>query len=141
VEQADDKDIQSKNMTDDKLQLNDLSPYYKRVEIIKDTAEQIKKDFEIFSESITFSGSPNTAYDELKSQIEPIISKLMNNNYERLLSVLYRIDVNEKSMSEEIYQRNDEEPSSIITDLIIERELKKVIIRNYFKNNQGKKNV
>jgi len=128
-------------MPDDKLQLNDLSPYYKRVEIIKDTAEQIKKDFEIFSESITFSGNPKTAYDELKSQIEPVISKLMNNNYERLLSVLYRIDVNEKSISEEIYRRNDEEPSSIITDLIIERELKKVIIRNYFKNNQGKKNV
>ena len=111
-------------MTGDKLQLNDLSPYYKRVEIIKDTAEQIKKDFEIFSESITFSGNPNSAYDELKSQIEPIISKLMNNNYERLLTVLYRIDVNEKSISEEIYRRNDEESPSIITDLIIERELK-----------------
>ena len=124
-------------MTDDKLQLNDLSPYYKRIDLIKDTAEQIKKDFEIFSESITFSGNANTAYDELKSQIEPIISKLMNNNYERLLSVLYRIDVNEKSISEKIYHRYDEEPSSIITDLIIERELKKVLIRNYFKNNQG----
>ena len=120
-------------MTDDKLQLNDLSPYYKRIDLIKDTAEQIKKDFEIFSESITFSGNANTAYDELKSQIKPIISKLMSNNYERLLSILYRIDVNEKIISEEFYQRNNEEPSSIITDLIIERELKKVVIRRYFK--------
>jgi len=120
-------------MTDNKLHFNDLSSYYKRVEIIKDTAEQIKKDFEIFSESITLSDNPNTAYDELKSQVEPIIAKLMNNHYERLLSVLYRIDVNEKSISEEIYRRNDEEPSSIITDLIIERELKKVVIRRHFK--------
>ena len=120
-------------MIKDKLNFNDLSSYYKSVEIIKDTAEQIKKDFEIFSESITLSDNPNTAYDELKSQVEPIIAKLMNNHYERLLSVLYRIDVNEKSISEEIYRRNDEEPSSIITDLIIERELKKVVIRRHFK--------
>jgi len=115
------------------LQLNDLTPYYKKLDLVRQTAEQIIKDFEIFSEPITFSGNPKTAYDELKSQIAPIISKLMSNNYERLLSVLYRIDVNEKSISEEIYRRNDEEPSSIITDLIIERELKKVVIRRYFK--------
>lgn len=114
------------------LQLNNLSVYHKQVEIIRATAEQIIKDFEVFGEKIEFSGNAEAAYGELKSQILPIISRLISGNFEKFLSLLYRIDVSEKSVKE-IFQDHPQKPEERISEMIIERELKKVIIRKYYK--------
>ena len=117
------------------LQLTDLSPYYRRLELVEQTAQQIIKDFGIHGQEITFSGNADTAYDELTSQIKPIIGELMDKEYEKFLSILYTIDLNEKTLAPETDGNTSDKQIDTITHLIIERELKKVVIQEHFRQN------
>lgn len=112
------------------LNESELAPFLNREELIILTTEQIKKDFDLFNVEIKFSGNSEKAYEELFSQIEPFITKLINTNYEKLLSVLYKIDVSEKRISEVVNKSKN--ISDEITRLIIFRELQKVIIKKHY---------
>lgn len=107
----------------------DLSQYHNRIDIIRDTAKQVQKDFEIHGEDIFFSGNPETAYAELYGQLQTIISGLIDENKHKLLSLLYNIDINESIAVE---AASEESPSEAITQLILDRELQKVLTRHYF---------
>jgi hypothetical protein len=121
------------------LNLKDLTIYQQQLDLVKSTADQLIKDFEIFGFEIQFSGNNQLAYTELTSQVVPIIGKLINHDYERLLSLMYKIDLNEKEINIIISDFSKQETILEITHLILERELKKVVIKQYFKNqeNQG----
>ncbi|MCX6294580.1 MAG: hypothetical protein NTX97_00710 [Bacteroidetes bacterium] len=60
------------------MNLTDLSQYINRLDLIKDTADQIIKDFDMFGMEIKFSGNAFNAYEELFDQIEPHIKKLID---------------------------------------------------------------
>jgi len=112
------------------LNISDLSPYINRLDIIRQTAEQIIKDFNIVGIEITFSGDPYSAYSELYCQIEPEIDKLLKFN--KLNSLLYRIDISEAQINKTIKNNPVHQLSRVITDLIIKRELQKVVIRSHY---------
>lgn len=117
---------------------NELQAYYRRVDLINKTAQQIIKDFDWYGMDIKFSGNADNAYHELFNQINSAIEKLLNTNAEKLMEVLYRIDINEKkvnSFSEDERESeggNKRKVSELLTELIIQRELQKVVTRNYF---------
>lgn len=100
--------------------------------ILKETAEQIKKDFSIFSLDVSFSGNRDNAYQELFDQVHPHIKKLAEANYEKLLTLLYRVDLNEARLKKELLARKEEEPAKIIADMILKRCLQKVILRKLY---------
>ena len=50
---------------------------------------------------------------------------LIENDYERLLQVLYRIDVDESKAKKSLIEASDKNPSEVLADLIIERLLEK----------------
>jgi len=105
----------------------------KNLEIIQITAKQIQKDFQLFDETISFSGKEENAYKELSQQILPIIDRLLNLDSARFFSLLYTIDVKEKVIKDLLFSEDkDKNPSKEITELIIERELLKVLTRKYF---------
>jgi hypothetical protein len=116
------------------IMLSDLSPFQKRMDIIQQTAEQTLKDFDAFGYEILFSNEPNEAYQELFNQILPLIDQLITRNYKKLMAILYRIDVGEDLINKHITKSDPSQFAEIITELVLERELKKVIIRNYYKN-------
>ncbi len=111
-----------------------LSEATKKEELILKTAQQIIKDFAEFGLEITFSGSTENFYDELFVQMHREVESMLNNDYNKFLTMLYRIDISNKDV--ELYRtemRGNTQPE-IITTLIIHRELKKVMTREYFKN-------
>ncbi len=112
-----------------------ISSYRNRNEIIKQVALQIEKDFAQFGMEVNFSGKIEMAYTELFSQVEEHIADLLVNDYHRLQILLYQIDLSEKKIAQTEYRYPDVPKSKVLTELIIERELKKVLIRNYFKEN------
>lgn len=116
------------------MNLSDLSRYFNQLDLIKATADQIIKDFEMFGMEIKFSGNPYNAYEELFDQIEPQIKKLIDSNRSKFLGILYRIDLNDEQVKKAVNENSSEPFSEIITDLIIKRELQKVVIRNHYKN-------
>ena len=115
------------------MNFTDLSPYINKPELIQETADQIIKDFEMFELEVKFSGNAYNAYQELYEQIEPHINELIHGNQQKFMSILYRIDVSEQQIKKAVNDNYTEPFSSIVTDLIIKRELQKVVIRNHYK--------
>ena len=115
------------------MNLKDLSPYINKPELIQETADQIIKDFEMFDMAIKFSGNAYNAYQELYDQMEPNINELIHGNQQKFLSILYRIDVSEHQIKKAVEDNYTEPFSHIVTDLIIKRELQKVVIRHHYK--------
>ncbi|HRG38868.1 MAG TPA: hypothetical protein PK289_10080 [Bacteroidia bacterium] len=111
----------------------DPSVYINRLDLIKDTANQVIKDFDMFGLEIKFSGNAYNAYEELFDQIQPHIDKLINSNQQKFLGILYRIDISEEQVKKAVHDNLSEPFSHIITDLVIKRELQKVVIRKQYK--------
>ena len=109
-----------------------ITPYFNKLEYITATAEQIKKDFDLFGIEIKFSGEEENAYNELLYQVSPHIAKLIESNYQKLLNLLYRIDVNESKISAIVNDTTVSSLSEAIADLVIKRELQKIVIRRHY---------
>jgi len=109
-----------------------IEKYRHDLEIIRNTASQIIKDFELFGIEITFSGNEHTAYEELKSQIIPVLSALYKNNYSNFNSLLYRVDVNEIKVLEILRNSVKEEQPEQLAKLILEREFIKVLFKKLY---------
>src|SRR5690606_13465764 len=114
------------------LSLNEFVKYFNREDLIQKVIEQIKKDFNWFSYNIILEGKEITPYLELFHQILPIIDDLLNDNYTKLLSLLYRIDIEEDFLNKKLKENQHADTAEIITDLIIKRALQKVIIREMY---------
>ena len=110
-----------------------IQAYITNIDILRQTVEQIKKDFDLFGMEIKFSGNNYDAYEELFNQIQPHIEQLIQKDYQRFMNILYRIDVNEQQLKQKLHENSSESTGEIISDLIIKRELQKVVIRNYYK--------
>lgn len=103
-------------------------------EVVRLVALQVIKDFEQFGISVDFPDNLNLAYDKLFRQLEHHIYNLITNNLQRLYALLYRIDISDQMIHKRQQIRYDQALPQILTDLVLERELKKVLFRLYFKN-------
>ncbi|WP_321310138.1 hypothetical protein [Marinifilum fragile] len=115
-----------------------IEPYRNREEIIRQVAAQIEKDFAQFGLEVQFSGEVDYAYEELFSQLKEHLIWLLDRDYHRLVLLLYQIDLSEKQIMQAETQYPDVPKSDLLAELVILRELKKVLIRNYFKENPDK---
>ena len=112
--------------------MTDLTPYLNRIDILNDTAQQIIKDFRMSGMEIKFSANPENAYAELFSQILPLIEKLQKENFQSLYNLLYRIDISEGQIKKEVALATDKSFAQVVTNLILKRELLKVVIRKTY---------
>lgn len=112
--------------------MKDLIKYRHDLEVVRNTADQIIKDFGLFGIIIHFSGNEKTAYQELKSQLIPELTKLYDQSFSKLQAILYRIDVPENKFVN-LPGNGKEERISALAELIMERELIKVILRKIYK--------
>lgn len=102
--------------------------------VVQETAEQIMKDFAMFGITITFSGNTDQAYRELHEQLVDQIRHLLANDYQRLLSVLYQVDITQKEITRAGLELPDYNEMEVLAHQIIVRDLKKVLTRRYFKS-------
>lgn len=114
------------------VSVKDIELAKSNLKVVKQTAQQVIKDFASFSIDISFPEDIHFAYDELFEQVNAVIHDLLQNNRELLLSLLYRIDLSEGSMKTARSAMNRDTEAVIISELILHRELQKVLIRNYF---------
>lgn len=106
--------------------------YRHDLEVVRNTADQMIRDFGMFGVEITFSGKPESAYNELLSQTEPALAKLYHENKSSFMALLYRIDVSESKVNELL--RSEKKPAffSRLAEIVVEREFMKVLIRKLF---------
>jgi hypothetical protein len=105
--------------------------YRHDLQIIRETAEQIIRDFQNDELTIIFSGDNHKAFDELKNQLIPFIKNLQK-NASALNAMLYRVDISEKELRTAM-KDSSKAHEELLAELIIRREFKKILTRRYFK--------
>ena len=70
--------------------------------------------------------------EQLKEKLCFHINHLIQHDFRRLVTVLYRVDVDELKLKNLLKDNSDKDAALIITDLIIERQLQKIKSRQEF---------
>ena len=87
--------------------------------------EALQKEF-----SLSVPGK--ISFAEIKEMLSSHINYLITNNFNLLVSLLYRIDVNETKLKNLLKDNPGEDAGRIIAELIIERQLQKIKTRQQF---------
>lgn len=88
----------------------------------------------LINNELPFQLPEKISLDEVKEKLAVHITYLINHDFEKLVYYLYRIDVNESKMKHLLEQNGGENASSLIADLIIERQSEKIKSRKENKN-------
>jgi hypothetical protein len=102
-------------------------------QIVEETYYQVIKDFRFMGIKLREPANLDNAYQELFDQIFPLVTDLMEKNNNILNSLLYKIDLSQKSLKSVAMANHESIKAEIICELILQRELEKVLLRNYFK--------
>jgi hypothetical protein len=113
------------------MKQSDIAHYRHDLEVVRMTAEQVKKDFSFHKMEITFSGNEQTAYSELKTQLTPLLEELFTKDRQRLMQLLYRVDVPEKDWKKVLSLHADEQAEKL-TEIILEREFMKALTKKLY---------
>ncbi len=111
---------------------NELLPYLNSEKIIRDLAGQISKDIGIDNFSIQAVQPSPLAFQELFEQLLPLIQELEITNKPKLNFILNRTDISENQLIQALKSNAKKSYSTVISELIIKRELQKVVIRNLY---------
>ena len=90
-----------------------------------------EKDFKLDESYFALSHELIISYDQAHVMMRTVIEDLMAKDFTGLLNVLYRIDVSEQQLKKALVEDNDN-PASIITQMIFDRQLQKVKTRKKY---------
>lgn len=119
------------------LQNNNIASFLDKEDIVRETADQIIKDFSMFGIEITFSGNTENAYHELHEQLINQISLSLERDYSRLMAALYQVDITEHEIAKAEIDLPHYNQLEVLAHQVIFRDLKKVLFRRYYKANSG----
>jgi hypothetical protein len=74
-----------------------------------------------------------SSLEDFKKVLSEAICDLLNTDYQKLINILYRIDVDEKKFQKALLEGSSSLISEKISQLIIERELAKAELRKKYK--------
>mgnify|MGYP006928387273 CR=1 FL=1 len=117
------------------LSKSDIERYERSIDLLKEVVAQLNKDFQLNGFEVEFSGKGEEAYHELTNQLIPVIDYMLENQAERFWNLLYSIDLNENKVKEALFGE-DTNSIQLLTDLILKRELQKVVIRYFYAGKQ-----
>lgn len=100
------------------------------LETLEKTAQLI--DQQLGSTLVSTQSSLIDGYEALIAQLTPFIQALLNDEFERLLQLMYRIDVPEAQFSQALGQANPDDIAPAIAQLIVKRQLQKVQTREKY---------
>lgn len=72
--------------------------------------------------------------ENLLQRLSEFINHLIQTNFQLLVLILYKVDVNENKLRQLLQKDSEEDAATIIARLIIERETQKIYSRNLFRH-------
>lgn len=72
--------------------------------------------------------------EELKLALTHYINYLISSDPNKLMHILYRVDVSERTLKANL-QNKETDAGTVIAEMIIERQLQKIATKKQFKNN------
>ncbi len=73
------------------------------------------------------------SFEENRKQLIFAIDQLIQNDFSKLINILYRIDIDEQKLKTALFE-NPLPPSETIADLMIERQLQKIKFRKIYQD-------
>lgn len=98
-----------------------------------------KELVELLNNELAIEMPEKISFEELRENLSQHINYLIQTNFQKLVSILYRIDVSEIKLKALLQENKFADAGAIIADLIIERQLQKIKSRQQF--SQGDKNL
>lgn len=119
------------------LSPSDYKRYEQSVWLLEEVVKQITKDFRLQGFEVDFSGKGEEAYQELSSQLNPVVEYMLENQTEKFWNLIYGIDLNETKVRQILFGKEEDiDAIRELTDLILKRELQKVVIRLHYSGKQ-----
>jgi len=117
------------------MELSELNRSIQSNNLLKETVDQLEKDFLMIGVNFDIE-KPVSDYKDLFSFTFHLIDALNQQIPQRVLNLLYRIDLSEEIVKSEmlITQLSFTE---MLSEMIVKRELKKVIIKNYYSKSEN----
>ena len=78
---------------------------------------------------------PAISFDQMIAVIAVPVNELIKKDFQKLVGILYRLDVSEPKLRYMLRMHSDEDAGKIIATLILERELQKIKTRQEFRKN------
>ena len=91
-----------------------------------------KELIQIINKQIDTDLTQDISRDELLQKLTVFINDLIVNDFEKLISILYKVDVDEKKLKRILKENAGTDAGEIIATMVIERELQKIETRKQF---------
>ena len=88
---------------------------------------------QLVNEEMAIDLPQQISFNEIRDQLSQYINDLIVNDFQKLVSILYRIDISEPRLKQLLQEENHEDAGKVIADLIIQRQLEKIKTRQQFK--------
>lgn len=100
---------------------------------VNEIVKFVEKDFLISEDHSLIPSADLTSLDEFRKYLTNNLKILLDEKFDTLVNILYRIDINEKKLSELFSGQNRDFIPATLADLIIERQLQKIKLRKLYK--------
>jgi len=74
----------------------------------------------------------HTTFEEMREQLQAAVNLLIETDFQQLVNILYRVDVNERKLKYLLQENVGADAAVIIADLIIERQMEKIKTRKQY---------
>lgn len=78
----------------------------------------------------------STRFEDQRNALVMVIIDLLHHDFNKLLNILYRIDVDENKLKQALFE-STQPAAETIADLIIERQLQKIKFRKMYQNKKN----
>ena len=99
-----------------------------------ETAGDIRQAVEIISRELTIDASADP--EVFLARLSGVISEMIDNQFSRLVLLLYRLDIDEEKLKEILLQHRADDSGNVISLLIFKRQLEKLKSRREFRRDE-----
>ena len=119
---------------------NEIEIYFNNQQVIDQLLRQLEKDLEIEINSLSCQFDEINLFNKLHDLILPVVEKNIQQNYGNFISKLYRIDVSEQKINDALKNKSSSDYADVITELILQKEMQKIITRLVYANRNNTPN-
>lgn len=94
----------------------------------------VEKDFLVGEDYSLIPSVDLESLEEFRQYLTEKLKVLLDERFDTLVNILYRIDISEKKLSKLFSGDNKDSIPSVLADLIIERQLQKIRLRKLYKD-------
>ena len=77
--------------------------------------------------------APGNSFTEFEAQLAARINQLVNEDFNKLISILYRLDIDEHALRKFLQDTNANDAGTVIAGMVIQRQLQKNKSRQEFR--------